>query len=244
MKIVRIHNPTGLRATKRRRTKVATKRRRTRRAKATTKRRRRNPSTVVARAANPRRRRRRRNPVTSVVARSASRVANPSRRRRRSRKRNPSRRFNPTAMKIGEIFKDMVYGAGGAVATRAISAAVQGFVPAGLASNPISRPILQALVAAFPVRMAAKKFLGQKASDIAMLGGLISAGLEAADVYFPGVQGSLTNILNFAPTPVAPAAQLGGFRGGIGDVYDVPNSVFQGLGDVEDVTPDAFSAIF
>lgn len=221
---------------------MATKRRKRRNHASGTKRRRRNPSTVVARAANPRRRRRRRNPATRALAtRTATRAVNPSHRRRR-RRRNPARRFNPTAMKVGEILKDMIYGAGGAVATRALSAAVVGFVPASLASNPISRPVVQALVAVFPVRIGVKKFLGQRASDIAMLGGLISAGLEAADVYFPGVQNSLTNVFrpSIPATTVTPAAALGGYRG-YGDVYDVPNSVFAGMGDVEDVPMGIFS---
>lgn len=227
---------------------MATKRRKRRATK------RRNPSVArraaAPRAANPRRRRRRRrNPAMSLAARPAARRAvNPSRRRRR----RIGRRGNPTAMRIGEIFKDMIYGAGGAVLTRAIAGAVEGFIPGQFASNPLARPIVQVVVSVTAVRYGVKKFMGQKQADIAMLGGLISAGLQLADVYLPNVQGSITNILR-APVLVAPQAALpataaqalAGMRGGYGDVYDVPlnSPAFRGLsgfGDVEEVPDGIF----
>lgn len=154
-------------------------------------------------------------------------------------------------MRIGEIFKDMIYGAGGAVLTRAIAGAVEGFIPGQFAGNPLARPIVQVVVSVTAVRYGVKKFMGQKQADIAMLGGLISAGLQLADVYLPNVQGSITNILR-APVLVAPQAALpattaqalAGYRG-YGDVYDVPLDSpafrgFAGFGDVEEVPNGIF----
>lgn len=240
MKIVRVHNPSGLRATKTRRRKntMASRRRKNTRRR----------NTRARAAVNPRRRRRRsrrRNPVT-IVTRSRRRTVNPRRRRRRGRRRNPS------GIAIGGIFKDMVYGAGGAVLTRAISSVAEGFVPGQFMSSQLARPVVQAAAAVIPVRWIGKKFLGQAAADKLMIGGLISAGLALFDSYVPNAQSSLTNLLraplNLAPG-LAPATQaavaqgaaqgavnaLNGYRGGVGDVYDVPDSVFAGFGDVEEV---------
>lgn len=236
MKIIRVHNPGGLRATKIKRRKTVAKRRRRRR-NAT------RSVSVKRTVANPRRRRRRsrrrRNPSTAIVARrangrrslSAARIANPRRRRRR----HHGRRHNPSAMHIGSIFKDMVYGAGGAILTRAGASVAQGFVPASFAA-PYMPAAVQAAVAVFGVRWGAKKFLGQKQADIMMLGGLISAGLALGDAYFPNLQGQITGIFR-QPVVVAPNAATG-----LGDVYEVPldSPVFRGFGDVEDVDLNIF----
>lgn len=231
MKVVRVHNPGGLRATKtRRRTNTMAKRRR----KTNTRRR------TVARA-NPRRHRRRvhrrRNPsiVAAPRARRRRAVSNP-----RHRRRHHHRRRNPSGMRIGQIFKDMVYGAAGAIGTRVVANVVGGFVPAAFASSPLAGPVVEAAVAVTVVRWGGKKFMGQQQGDLMMLGGLISAGLKLADQYFPNIQTSLGNIIRL-PVAVAPAAApaLAGYR----DVYDVPDSAFAGLrgfGDVEDVPMNIF----
>ena len=185
------------------------------------------------RAANPRRRRRRsrrHNPVARRARRASA--VNPRRRRRHARRRNPG------AMRIGEVLKDMVYGAGGAIATRVISSVVTGFVPAALTGSKLTAPGIQAAVAVVPVRWLGKKFLGPKQGDMLMIGGLISAGLALADAYLPGVQDQLTGVLRaplqFAqPVVVAPAGNtaVAGYR----DVEEVPDSVFAGMRDVEDI---------
>lgn len=201
-------------------------------------------STRRAVAANPRRRRRRhsrrRNPV--IVARATRRrrrhtaAANPRRRRRHSR------RFrNPSGLRVGQIFKDMIYGAGGAILTRTGTAVLSGFVPGAFASSPFIDPALQAVVAVTLVRWAGKRFMGQAQGDIMMLGGLISAGLSAADKFLPNIQGQLTNIVR-APIQTAPQAAIPVQGGGLGDVYDVDMQAagFGRLGDVYDVDQEVF----
>lgn len=212
-----------------------------RKVKAMAKRRKRRTTTrrrrVHARAANPRRRRRhtrRRNPV--IVARS-------TRRHTRRRRRHHGRRRNPSALRIGQIAKDMIYGAGGAILTRTGTSLVIGFVPGALSSSPFVEPIAQAVVASTAVRWAGKKFLGQSQGDIMMLGGLISAGLSFADKFLPNIQGQLTGILR-APVALAPGAAVPVSGAGLGDVYDV-NMVDAGFGsplsDVEDVMLEQFN---
>lgn len=241
MKVIRVHNPSGLRATKQRSNGMATKRRKRNKRRAN--------RVLHTSAPNPRRRRRRRNPATRALAMRtrnpatrATRAVNPRRRRRNTRR--AARRFNPTAMRIGELVKKAIYGAGGAISTRAVAAVAQGLVPAQFASNPLAGPIIQAAAAATLVRWGVKKFMGDAAADLAMLGGLISAGLAAADIYFPNVQGSLVGILR-APISAAPQAVISPAQqaalAGYGDVYDVPNSQFAGFGDVYDV-PDSIFA--
>lgn len=202
---------------------MATKRRKTHRRRA------------VARAAvNPRRhhRRRRRNPFVAHRRRRSAAAANP--------RRQHHRRRNPSAMKIGEVIKDMLYGAGGAIGTRVISGAVQGLVPASFSASPLAVPVVQAGVAVTAIRWLGKKFLGQRQGDILMLGGLISAGLALADAYLPGIQGSLTNVLRtpitaFTPQTALPSPAQIAAGTQLGDVEDVPNSFFSGFADVEDV---------
>jgi len=140
---------------------------------------------------------------------------------------------------IGAIFKNMVYGAGGAIATRTAAGLALGFVPGALTGTPFTEPVLQALIAVTAVRWAGKKFLGQAQGDIMMLGGLISAGLNAADKFLPNIQGQLTNIVR-APVVVAPVAgvPVPGLSG-YADVEDVPG--FSGFADVEDVDTGAFN---
>lgn len=149
-------------------------------------------------------------------------------------------------MRIGEVFKEMIYGGGGAILTRAISSVAEGLVPASFAGSPMMRPIVQAAVAVVPVRWLGKKFLGgQKQADLMMLGGLISAGLAMADVYLPNLQGQLTGIFR-APLTLTTAPQAQTTVAGFSDVYDVPTlpgsmgfqglqGGFAGFGDVEDV---------
>lgn len=188
--------------------------------------------------ANPRRRRhrRRRNPVIAGMRFGAA----------RRRVRHHRRRRNPSAMKVGQIFKDMVYGAAGAIATRVGSSIAASFIPGSFAGSPLAVPVTQAAVAVTLVRWGGKKFLGQQQGDLMMLGGLISAGLAAADAYFPNVQSQLTSIIR-APiqiaAPAPAAAALAGYRG-YADVEEVPDSVFAGLGgfgDVEDVPSGIFA---
>lgn len=236
MKLVRVHNPGRVvvaRKNGQKKGKTMAKRRRTSTTR-TVKRRRRPAATV-----NPRRRRRRysrrRNP--SIVARaSRRRSVNPRRRRRFSR-----RRRNPSALRVGQIFKDMVYGAGGAILTRTGTAVLSGFVPSAFTGSPFIEPALQAVVAVTAVRWAGKKFLGQSQGDIMMLGGLISAGLSAADRFLPNIQGQLTSIVR-APIQTAPQAAIPVQGGGLGDVYDVDMQAagFGALGDVYDVDHDMF----
>jgi len=195
-----------------------------------------------ARKSNPRPRRRRysrrrRNPHL-VVRRRSIRASNPRRRRRSRRRRNPS------AMRVGQIFKDMVYGAGGAIATRVGSSLVSGFVPSAIAGAPWGEPLVQATIAVTGTRWLGKRVFGQQQGDVMMLGGLISAGLAAADRFLPNIQGQLTGIIR-APVITAPAqGQLVAAgeteqTNGYSDVYDVP--AFAGLGDVEDVDTGVFS---
>lgn len=135
----------------------------------------------------------------------------------------------------------MIYGAGGAILTRAGSSIAQGFVPSTFASSPLAIPAVQAILAVTAVRWVGKKFLGQRQADLMMGGGLISAGLALADQYLPNIQGQLTGFLQ-APLGIGQqtaAPALAGYR----DVYDVttlPGS-FAGLGDVEDVPLGIFS---
>lgn len=138
----------------------------------------------------------------------------------------------------------MVYGAGGAILTRTGTSVLSGFVPGAFAGSPFIDPALQALVAATLVRWAGKKFLGQTQGDIMMLGGLISAGLSAADRFLPNIQGQLTNIVR-APIQTAPQAAIPVNGGGLGDVYDVDMQAagfgaLNGLGDVYDVDQEMF----
>ncbi len=184
-------------------------------------------------AAKPRRRRRRhsrrRNPI--IVART-------TRRRRRLTsvgrgRRAVGRTRNPSALRVGQIAKDMIYGAGGAILTRTGTAILSGFVPGALAGSPFVDPALQAVIAVTLVRYAGKRFLGNAQGDIMMLGGLISAGLSAADKFLPNIQGQLTSIVR-APIQVAPQAAIPVNGGGLGDVYDVDMQA-AGFGDVYDV---------
>lgn len=244
MKLIRVQNPSGLRANPgRKKGKTMAKRRRRRRTNASVGR----PRRVAAKAVNPRRRRRRRNPTT-IVTRATRRTINP-RRRRRSR-RNPAiarRRSNPSGLRIGDLAKKAIYGAGGAILTRAGASLVEGFIPGQFASSPLARPVTQAAVAVIAVRWAGKKFLGQAQADIMMIGGLISAGLAAFDAYLPNAQSQVTNI--FRPIMAAPqvvAATPSALAGGMGDVYDVqvlPGSFgpVRGFGDVEEVPMGIFS---
>lgn len=141
---------------------------------------------------------------------------------------------------IGALFKNAIYGAGGAIGTRVLTSFAIGFVPGSLAGNSLAEPVLQAAIAATAIRMLGGKFLGKPQGDLMMMGGLISAGLKAVDNFFPNIQGQLTGIIR-APVAVAPAvapAQLAGYS----DVEDVPG--FSGLGaygDVEDVDTGAFN---
>jgi len=193
--------------------------------------------TVRARAVtNPRRRRsrRRHNPSRIVARRRTRRLAvNPRRRRRR----HFSRRRNPSALRVGQILKDMIYGAGGAILTRTGSSLAMGFVPGSLTANPLAGPALQAVIAVTAVRWAGKKFLGQTQGDIMMLGGLISAGLDAADKFLPNIQGQLTGIIRAPVQVAAPIQAATGDQGALGDVYDVP-----GFADVEDVQLSDFGS--
>lgn len=211
-----------------------------RRRKASTTRRRK----VVARATNPRRRRRharRRNPV--IVARSRRRrssravAAAPRRRRRHARRRNPS------ALHLGQIFKNIVYGTGGAIVTRSAAAIASGFVPGMFAGNPLTGPALQVLIAATVVRWGGKKFLGQQQGDAMMFGGFISAGLDLADRFLPNVQGQLTGMfrspVQVAPGVAGPAGQLAGY-GDVEEVYGFAGGAL-GMGDVEDVMVNEFN---
>lgn len=200
--------------------------------------RRRKPRAAAAAKTNPRRRRSRRRHNPHVVARRRTRrrsvAVNPRRRRRHF-----SRRGNPSALKVGQILKDMIYGAGGAIVTRTVSSLAQGFVPGAFASNPLVGPGLQALTAVTVVRWAGKKFLGPAQGDIMMLGGLISAGLDAADKFLPNIQGQLTGIIR-APVQVAAPVNVQGVtaeQAALADVYDVG-----GFADVEDVQLSEFGS--
>ncbi len=154
-------------------------------------------------------------------------------------------------MRIGQIFKDMVYGALGAIGTRVIAGAAQGLIPGSFATSPLAAPAVQAAAAVIPVRWLGKKFLGNAQGDLMMMGGLISAGLALADAYFPSAQAQLTGILRapinlIQPQTVAvPAGAADAVLNGMRDVYDVPDSVFaglRGLGDVEDVPMGIFGS--
>ena len=210
---------------------MAKARRRRRRTSASVRRR----SSHAALRVNPRRRHRsrRRNPVAIVARRRSRRASAPVTRRRHHRGRH-----NPAGIRVGQILKDMIYGAGGAILTRAGASVATGFVPGALTSNPLAGPAIQAAVAITAVRWVGKRFMGQQQGDIMMLGGLISAGLALADQYVPNLQGQLTGIVR-APVTVAPGVGAQAALG-MGDVYDVPG--FQGgmLGDVYDVQPDQF----
>ncbi len=237
MKLVRVHNPSRIKiARKRKVKKMATRRRRT-----TTKRRRR--AVARTRAANPRRRRRharrRRNP--GLVARASNpigRVSNPRRRRRR----RIGRRHNPSALRIGQLAKDALYGAGGAVLTRAGTQVLSNFAPSIVAmGGNYAEPIVQAAVAATVVRWAGGKFLGKQQGDVMMIGGLISAGLSLFDRVLPNLQGQ---IAGFAMRPIvaAPGAVIPVQGGGMGDVYDVDMEA-AGFGDVEAVDLAQFNGV-
>lgn len=196
------------------------------------------PRRVAAKAVNPRRRRRRsrrRNPTVIVARRRRSKraVSTNPRRRRHARRRNPS------AIQVGQILKNILYGTGGAIATRTGASLVSGFVPGAFAGNPLTGPVLQAVIAATLVRWAGGKFLGKSQGDIMMFGGFISAGLDAADKFLPNIQNQLTGIIR-APVSIAPG--VGGQAAalaGVGDVYEV--SGFNGLGDVYDVSTSEYN---
>lgn len=199
--------------------------------------------TVRARATNPRRRRRRhsrrRNP--SIVARATRRRSSTAINPRRRRRRHSRRMRNPSALRIGQIAKDMIYGAGGAILTRTGTSLISGFVPGAFAGSPFIDPVLQAAVAATAVRWVGGRFLGKAQGDIMMLGGLISAGLSLADKFLPNIQGQLTSIVR-APIQTAPQAAIPVQGAGLGDVYDVDMQAagFGALGDVYDVDNEMF----
>lgn len=138
----------------------------------------------------------------------------------------------------------MAYGAGGAILTRTGTALLIGFVPGALGSSPFVDPALQAAVAVTAVRWGVTKFLGKSQGDIAMLGGLISAGLSLADKFLPNIQGQLTSIVR-APIATAPQASIPVQGSGLGDVYDVDMQA-AGFGDVYDVDMDVagFSGMY
>jgi len=230
MKLVRVHNPSRIAIAKRKVKKMAVKRRKT------TKRRRRAVSRT--RATNPRRRRRsrrRHNPGLSVARRRTT--TNP----RRHRRRRVGRRRNPSAMHIGQLAKDAIYGAGGAVLTRAGTQIAASFVPQ-LNFSVYAEPIIQAAVAAIPVRWAGTKFLGKQQGDVMMIGGLISAGLALFDKVLPNLQGQIAGFA--VPRQIAPAANAAIPAGGagLGDVYDVDMQA-AGFGDVEDVDLSQFNGL-
>lgn len=141
----------------------------------------------------------------------------------------------------------MVYGAGGAILTRVGYSAASGFIPMGFASSPFAEPVGQAVIAVTAVRWIGGKFLGKPQGDTMMLGGLISAGLAAADRFLPGITGQLTGMMR-APVMVAPQAaipvvgegQPAAALGGMNDVYDVPG--FAGYADVEDIDTGFFNS--
>jgi len=211
---------------------MATKRRRRRRTRRTV-------------AANPRRRRHvRRRRHSTIVARSRRRYApNPRHRRRHHR-----RRSNPSAMKIGEIAKDMIYGAGGAIATRVVFGVVSGFIPVGLASSRLAQPIAKAAIASTIVRWGGTKFLGARQGSIMQLGGLIDAGIDLTNAFLGDVTGQLTTIIRAPVTSMAGALTPGATAGTVApanvlaDVEDVPiySSAFGALGDVEDIPVGSF----
>lgn len=242
MKVIRVLNPSGLRAiTKRKGKTMATKRRRRRRRTNASVG---HPRRVAAKAVNPRRRRRRRRNPTTIVTRATRRTINP---RRRRHTRRHARRGNPSGIRVGEMAKKAIYGAGGAILTRAGASLIEGFIPSQFATSPLARPITQAAIAVIGVRWVGNKFLGAAQADIMMIGGLISAGLAAFDAYLPNAQMQVQNIFRpilpgvQAQVPAAAAAAL---AGGYADVYDVPQSAlmgFRGLGDVEDVPMGIFS---
>lgn len=210
---------------------MATKRRKRRRSASVGR-----PRRVAAKTVNPRRRRRsrRRNPTVIVARRRHSRRVSAAGPRKR---RHARRRSNPSAFKVGQILKDMIYGAGGAIATRTIASIGAGFVPGGLMNNALAPAALQAVIAVTLIRWGGKKFLGQTQGDIMMAGGLISAGLALADQFLPNIQGQITGgvggILR-APVSVAPGVQQQ--QAALADVYDVP-----GFADVYDVQESAFN---
>ncbi len=230
MRVVRVHNPSSLRATRKgKKTMAATKRKRhvTRRRH---------------RASNPHKRRHRRRAVANTRRRH-----NPA--GQVTRRRHHRRRHNPSALRVGEIIKDAIYGAGGAVLTRVGAGAIQGFLPGVFTTSSLAAPIAQAGIAVIPVRWLGKKFLGQRQGDLMMLGGLVSAGLALADVYLPNIQSQLAGFLpvSFAPQaalPPAVQAQIaqGAAQGaaqaaamaGYGDVEDV-DMIDAGFGDVEEL---------
>lgn len=218
MKLVRVHNPSRIAIAKKKGKKMAARRR-----KKTTKRRRRVTRVTV----NPRRRRRharRRNPV--IVARTV-----------RRRRRFGRRRSNPSALRVGQLAKDAIYGAGGAILTRAGAQILTNFVPSVGSFSVYAEPVIQAAVAAVPVRMLGTKFLGKQQGDVMMIGGLISAGLALFDKVLPGVQQSIVGVASFNPIQPAPGAAIPVQGSGLGDVYDVnlQEAGFGALGDVEDV---------
>lgn len=202
-----------------------------------TKRRKRRTNRRVAAASNPRRRRRVRRRRNPIVARSVTRrrVTSNPRRRRRSR-----RRSNPSMAGVGSMLKQMIYGAGGAIATRIGYGLTSQFVPAGLGSSRVAKPAIKAAIAAVPVRWAGGKFLGKQQGDLMMLGGLIDAGVDLVNAFLGDVEGQLTTIIR------APVQQLSdgvpATSAGMADVEDVPiySPAFAGLGDVEDVPQGIF----
>lgn len=231
VKIVRVHNPSRIKVAKRKVKKTMARRK-------TTRRRRRAVSRT--RAANPRRRRRRstarRRHNPGFVARSR-RTSNPRRRRRRF-----GRRRNPSAIRIGQLAKDAIYGAGGAILTRAGTQIATSFVPqiASLGGS-YGEPIIQAAVAATVVRWAGTKFLGKPQGDTMMIGGLISAGLSLADRLLPNLQGQIVGLVPGQLRPAQNAAIPAG-GAGLGDVYDVDMTA-AGFGDVEDVDMQQFNGL-
>lgn len=230
MKLVRVHNPRGLKATKRKVNKtMATKRKSNKRRRKVTVRvtnrkrrisRRRNPATVMARRSNP-----------GAVARRS----NPRRQRR-----GFGRRRNPSAASIGAMLKTAGYGAAGAIFTRVGSGLAQGFVPGAISGSPFIGPVLQAAIAVFAVGPLGSKFFGSAQGEAMKVGGLISAGLAAVDTFLPNAQGMLSNVIR-VPVQVAPGAG-GGAQvvipgNGMGDVEELPLDAFAGLADVEELNP-------
>jgi hypothetical protein len=143
-------------------------------------------------------------------------------------------------MHLGQIFKNIVYGTGGAIITRSAASIASGFVPGMFAGNPLVGPALQVALAATLVRWGGKKFLGGPQGDAMMFGGFISAGLDLADKFLPNVQGQISGIFR-SPVSVAPGVTSAGQLAGLSDVEEVHG--FAGpFGDVEDVMLNEFGA--
>lgn len=175
------------------------------------------PKAKAKRASNP-----------STVAKASPKAKNPGK----------SRVSNPMGGRIGSLMMDTLVGTIGAIAARGGTDLIQGLVV--LPDNKLARPVVTASLAVFVTGPLSKRLpmLGRR-SDLVTIGGLVAAGLEAADAFIPDVAGRLraraTNLANSIRGGVsAPVAGLAGYYDtNSGEYFPTEDELMEGGANIE-----------